>query len=71
MSGAELILALLANPKFIAALSMGMDVAVRNILSQIASMTDEELEAFTAAKELEVADHEQLLRDQIAAERGE
>ena len=72
MSGAgAAIAALLANPRFIAALSIGMDVAVRNLLSRIAEMTDEELEAFIATKEQEVADHEQLLEDQIEAARSE
>lgn len=61
------IAAILSDPRAMAALSIGMDVAMRNLLRDIAGKTEEELEAFISQKKAELMDHETWLRDRIAA----
>ena len=53
------------TPEMILAISLAIEAAVRNIVSEVAKMNDAELDAFIAQKEAEKADHDAWLKEQL------
>ena len=49
---------LLADPRFVLAMSLTVETAIRNLLAKYDEMTEEELDVFIAQKEKEKVDHD-------------